>query len=78
MVKMDIKSVKKVVRVHVEVQTSLGEFRLFDDGLVCFWDDYASVWRDQSWILYNWSEGEDVIAAIREAGMKLFLFNKGV
>lgn len=72
---MKIKSVEKVVQVHAEVQTDLGEFRVLDSE-VQFWNDYHCEWAGE--IIISTVFGDDVLEAVREAGMNMLHFNKGV
>lgn len=71
---MKIHSVNKVVKVYVEVITAIDDFRVNEKGDVVKFVEYAD--GDASWTYYG--DVEDYHAEIREAGMKMLHFNKGV
>lgn len=64
---MRVMSAKKVVRVHADVHTDLGDFRVYEDGDVIYWDPYQSEWRGRRWIESWWDE--TVVERVREAGL---------
>ena len=66
---MNIKAMKRVVRVHVEIKTDIGEFQVCQNGSVYFRDEYESGWRDQDWINARFS---NMVEPIREAAMEIF------
>lgn len=68
---MKIKSVEKVVRVHAEVQTDLGEFHVFETGEVRYFD--GCKWNGEHYMMED-----DILEQIQEAGMNMLHFNKGV
>ncbi len=67
---MKIFSVDKVVKVYAEVKTDIGEFRVFEDGKVLYWD--AAVWEWDTYQKYDMRYDE-----IKEAGLRVFYHNKG-
>ena len=66
---MKVTSAEKVVRVFAEVHTDLGDFQVYEDGDVIYWDPHQSEWRGQRWIESWWDE--TVVERVREAGMNV-------
>ena len=71
---MKFYSIEKVVKVYVEVVTDIGDFRVNQDGTVVRFQECAD--GDAAWMYYQ--EFEDHHDEIKEAGMKMLHFNKGV